>query len=144
MFFPACWLVGSTPKIFSTKRKNLISDISGAEVVMIGKVEGEKNMVVIERVDDYIYSMCTLKKDLKVKDVRMAAKASKDKYVNHVSVVDEAREVDGGEWWRKMMVRNKHSADRHPVSLRFFVGKIGPEYSRFRSMLISGRYRRQQ
>ena len=105
---------------------------------MIAKVEGEKNMVVIEKIGDYIYSMCTLKKDLKVKDVRIVAKTAKEKDVNIVRTTDEGMHIEGGEWWRKMVVRNIHSGEKQQVSLQFLTGDVNTEYSLSQSMLISG------
>ena len=96
---------------------------------MIAKVEGEKNMVVIERVGDYIYSMCTLKKDLKVKDVRIVAKTAKEMgSTNYVRKADETMHVDGEEWWRRMMVRNLHSTENQQVSLQFLVKDDSAEF----------------
>lgn len=105
---------------------------------MVAKVEGEKNMVVIEKISDHIYSMCTLKKDLKVKDVRMVAKTAKEKDVNIVRTTDEGIHIEGGEWWRKMVARNIHSGDKQQISLQFLSGDIKTEYSLSQPMLMSG------
>lgn len=89
---------------------------------MIAKVEGEKSMVVIERVGGCIYSMCTLKKDLKIKDVRIVAKTAKETGPSiQPRSCDQSMNIDGDEWWKKMMVRNLHSTDNQEASLHFLV-----------------------
>ena len=93
---------------------------------MIAKVEGEKNMVVVERVGEHVYSMCTLKKDLKVKDVRLAAKSAKETDTSYLARPrDESMQVDGEEWWRKLAVSNLFSGEKKGVSLEFLIH--GPE-----------------
>ena len=97
---------------------------------MIAKVEGEKSMVVIERVGGCIYSMCTLKKDLKVKDVRIVAKTAKEMGPSiQLTTCDQSMNVDGDEWWKRMMVRNLHSADNQEVSLHFLVKDDPAEFN---------------
>jgi hypothetical protein len=137
VFIPLCWLVGSTPRIFSTRGKEISMTSLGVGAVMIAKVEGEKNMVVIENISDSIYSMCTLKKDLKVKDVRTVAKTAKEKDMNIVKATDEGMYIEGGEWWKKVVVRNIHFGEKQQVSLQFLTGGVNTEYSLSHSMLIS-------
>jgi len=128
VFLPICWLVGLTPRIFSTQRKDIIPS-SSKDLVMIAKVEGEKSMVVIEQVGDCIYSMCTLKKDLKVKDVRTVAKTAKEcGSTNYVRTAEETMHVDGEEWWRRMMVRNLYSTNNQQSSLQFLVKDDSAEF----------------
>lgn len=95
---------------------------------MIAKVEGEKSMVIIERISHGIYSMCTLKKDLKVKDVRMVAKAAKEKDSTYVRTTNDAIEVDGEVWWRRMMIGKVQLGERQQVSLQFLSGQNCIEY----------------
>lgn len=78
-------------------------------------------MVAIEQIDDYVYSMCALKKDLKVKDVRTAAKASKDKdYEPEIICNREKMPVDADEWWGKFAVLHLKEREQD-LSLQFLV-----------------------
>ena len=84
---------------------------------MVAKIEGEKNMVVIERVGERIYSMCALKKDVKVKDVRTIAKTAKE---TEQPPATETATIEGGEWWRGMVAR-RHNQENQGVSLQFLI-----------------------
>jgi hypothetical protein len=107
----------------------IINQTTGGEVVMIAKVEGEKSMVAIERVCGFVYSMCTLKKDLKVKDVRIVAKTAKEMGPSiQPRSCDQSINVDGDVWWKRMMVRNLHSTDNEEVSLHFLVKEDTAEF----------------
>ena len=90
-------------------------------MVIVAKVEGEKSMVVIERVSERVYSMCTLKKDVKVKDVRTTAKTAKE---SDLPRTDGNIQVDGDEWWRSMVSR-KHNIEMlsssQELSLQFLI-----------------------
>jgi hypothetical protein len=86
-------------------------------MVMVAKVDGEKSMVVIERIGERLYSMCTLKKDVKVKDVRTAAKTAKE---TDQPPVTEAEKVMGGEWWKGMVARRCDS-EKQEISLQFLI-----------------------
>ena len=120
--FPVCWLAGPTPRVFSTHRHDILPSISGLGMVMVAKVEGEKCMVVIERVGDNMHAMCALKKDLKVKDVRLVAKTSKEiAPSSRVAAVDESMQVDGGEWWRRMMAKKPYHGEEKQISLKFLI-----------------------
>jgi hypothetical protein len=112
---------------------------------MVAKVEGEKNLVVIERFGDCIYSMCTLKKELKVKDVRLVAKMARERdLATYVRTAAETMHVDGGEWWRRMTIRDLHSTNKQQVSLQFLIEDDIMGYIPRRSLLTSGRQIRHQ
>src|SRR5271155_2451374 len=114
------------PRVFSSHRREFIPSISGRDPIMIAKVEGEKNMVVVERVGEHVYSMCMLKKDLKVKDIRLVAKSAKETDIsNLVRPRDESMQIDGEEWWRKLAVSNLISGEKKEVSIDFLIH--GPE-----------------
>jgi hypothetical protein len=67
-------------------------------------------MVVVERSD--VYSMCMLKKDLKVKDVRLVAKSAKETDIsNLLTPRAESMQINGKEWWRKLTTRNVISGE---------------------------------
>ena len=108
---------------------------------MIAKIEGEKNMVAVEKVGDKIYSMCTLKKDLKVKDVRLAAKSAKETDLSGlVRRRDENKQSEGEDWWRKLVVQNPFFGERKQVSLEFMINTPeSEEYSSLEAMLMIGR-----
>jgi len=92
-------------------------------------------MVVVERVGEHVYSMCMLKKDLKVKDVRLVAKSAKETDVsNLVRPRDESMQLDGEEWWRKLAVNNPFSGEKKEVSLEFLI--IRPEAEQSASPLF--------
>ena len=124
-FLPISWLSGSTPKIFSTHSPENLTRAIGSGVVMVAKVEGEKSMVIMERVDDRVYSMCSLRKDLKIKDVRYIAKASRDNDVKlEVKALNAAAmPVDGSEWWTSMAVQTLPSDFSRHISLKFLHGE---------------------
>jgi hypothetical protein len=91
--------------------------LSGA--VMIAKVEGEKSMVVIEKIGECLYSMCALKKDLKIKDVRTAARSAKDFEIpSQIQTEKDEMQVDGNEWWRGLMVRPSQLKPRQDATLQ--------------------------
>ena len=120
---PIDWLVGSSPRIFSVHRTLLIPSINGIEPVIVAKVEGEKSMVVIEQIDKCLYTMCTLRKDLKLKDVRTVAKSAKDLSLQVQEQADDPRmEIGEDEWWRGMVVRPKQGQGEHPsLQLQFLL-----------------------
>jgi DNA replication regulator SLD3 len=89
-------------------------------MVMIAKVEGEKNMVVIEGIGERMYSMCALKKDVKVKDVRTVAKMAKETELPLVTEVEEPVH-EGNEWWRGMVVRKLETREKREISLQFLI-----------------------
>ena len=131
-YFPISWLVGSTPRIFAANQKQIIPGSDKRGLIMIARVEGEKGMVVIEQVEEYLYSMCALKKDLKVKDVRTIFKASKEKdNIVEVSSTDENMQIDGDEWWKNIAVRNITQGERGDVSLQFLLDERSPEFNPF-------------
>jgi len=116
---PIHWTVGSTPRVF-TSHGNRIIPLSG--VVMIAKVEGDKGMTVIEKIGECLYSMCSLRKDLKVKDVRMVAKGVKDVEMPSQEEIDvDEMQVDGNEWWRTMMIRPSQLKERHEITLNMLI-----------------------
>jgi hypothetical protein len=87
---------------------------------MVAKVESEKSMVILERIDDHVYSMCSLRKDLRIKDVRSVAKMSRDKDVKlQIKAMNPAMPVDGSEWWKSMAVQDFPSEIDCQVSLKF-------------------------
>ena len=91
--------------------------LSGA--VMIAKVEGEKNMVVIEKIGECLYSMCALKKDLKIKDIRTAARSAKECEIpSQIQTETDEMEIDGNEWWRGLMVRPSQLKPRQDATLQ--------------------------
>ena len=101
---------------------------------MIAKVEGEKNMVVVGRFGGNMYSMCTLKKDLKVKEVRLVAKSAKETdFTSLVRPKDESMQIDDKKWWRKLMVNNPCSGTKKQVSLDILVDSS--EIERFAASL---------
>jgi hypothetical protein len=113
---PIQWIVGSTPRVFTSQGNRLIP-LSG--VVMIAKVEGEKSMVVIEKIGECLYSMCALKKDLKIKDVRTAARCAKEQEIqSEIQTEEDGMQIDGNEWWRGMMVRQSQLRPRQDVTLQ--------------------------
>lgn len=119
-FLPIFWLAGSTPRLFSIKRNIFGSPFNVNGIAMIGKVEGEKHMVVIEQVRDCLYSMCSLKKDLKVKDIRQIAKKSKEVTSSETqSSEGENIQAGGGEWWGESVVRNTNREEGQDISLQF-------------------------
>jgi hypothetical protein len=125
VFFPIQWLLGCMPRVFSAHRRDIIPSTAGVEVVMIAKIEGEKNMVVLERVGESVYSMCMLKKDLKVKDVRSVSKSAKETDMTNLARGnEEVMEADGDEWWRKMTVNNLRRGDENQVSLKFLIDTL--------------------
>lgn len=128
VFFPISWLSGSKPRVFSTHSAENLTRIIGLGVVMVAKIEGEKSMVIIERVDDHVYSMCSLRKDLKIKDVRSVAKMSRDKdiklEVKQMCAAIAAMPVEGSEWWRGMAVQGLQSDLNRQVSLKFLNTEI--------------------
>jgi DNA replication regulator SLD3 len=89
-------------------------------MVMVAKVEGEKNMVVIERIGECVYSMCALNKDVKVKDVRTVAKMAKDTELPVVTEVEGTLQ-EGNEWWRGMVVRKLETQEKQELSLQFLI-----------------------
>src|SRR5271170_1961871 len=110
LFLPLSWLAGSNPRIFTTHAVEGVAGIIGLGMVMVAKVEGEKSMVIIERVDERVYSMCLLRKDLKIKDVRAVAKLSRDKELKlEIKQVNAAMPIEGNEWWKNMAVQSLQS-----------------------------------
>jgi hypothetical protein len=105
-------------------------------MVMVAKVEGEKNMVLIEKVGECIYSMCTLKKELKIKDIRTVAKMARDVNQQTQAQNEDRMEVDGDEWWARMVVREPQRRTEQDMKLQFL---IDDEYSLVRITLISDR-----
>ena len=107
---------------------------------MIAKVEGEKNMVVVERVAENVYSMCTLKKDLKIKDVRLVVKSTKETDISNLERPrDESMQLDGEEWWKKVTVNNLFAGEKKDVSLEFLIQAPEPElYAPLTFKLILG------
>ena len=119
VFLPLSWLLGSTPRIFSTHAAEGLTRIIGLGVVMVAKIEGEKNIVIIERVDHCIYSMCSLRKDLKIKDVRAVAKMSRDKELElEIKQVNAAMPVEGNEWWKNMAVQTLQPKLNRQITLK--------------------------
>jgi len=120
-FLPISWLSGSTPRIFSTHSPENLTRAIGLGVVMVAKVEGEKSMVIMERVDDHVYSMCSLRKDLKIKDIRYVAKTSRDNDIKlEVKALNAAAmPVDGSEWWTSMTVQTLPSDINRQIFLEF-------------------------
>lgn len=95
---------------------------------MIAKVEGEKNMVVVERVAENVYSMCTLKKDVKIKDVRLVVKSTKETDISNLERPrDESIQLDGEEWWKKATVNNLFTGEKKDMSLEFLIQAPEPE-----------------
>jgi len=125
------------PRVFSSHRREIVPWVSGRDMVMIAKVEGEKNMVVVERVTENIYSMCTLKKDLKVKDVRLVVKSTKE---THTSNLEKSRgecmQLDGEEWWRQFAVSNPRSGEQKGASFDFLIRPPESELSVARSFRL--------
>jgi hypothetical protein len=110
-------------------------------MVMVAKVEGEKNMVVIEKIGECIYSMCILQKDLKIKDIRTAAKTAKE-LDQKAQVSDGDRmQVDGDEWWRRMVVQESQRRDEQDLNLNFLIDDGTAEYFLSRMMLMIGQAR---
>ena len=109
------------PRIFSTHSAENRTRIIGLGFVMVAKVEGERSMVIIERVDDSVYSMCLLRKDLKIKDVRSVAKTSRDNDIKlEVKALNAAAmPVDRSDWWASMAVQTLQSDFNRPISLEF-------------------------
>jgi hypothetical protein len=58
-FMSIPWLVGYMLCVFSVRTPI----IPGEGMFIVAKVEGEKNMAVIERIKEHVYSMCALKKE---------------------------------------------------------------------------------
>lgn len=124
VFLPLSWLVGSNPRIFSTHATESLTRIIALGVVMVAKIEGEKSMVIIELVDDRVYSMCSLRKDLKIKDVRAVAKMSRDKELKlEVKQVNAAMPVEGNEWWTNMAVQTLQSDFSRQLTLKFLTNE---------------------
>lgn len=120
VFLPISWLSGSTPRVFSTASPDNLTRIIGLAAVMIAKVEGEKSMVIIERIDDCVYSMSSLRKDLKIKDVRSAAKMSRDKDVKlEVKPVNCTIPDNGSDWWKNIAVQHRQSDCNRQVPFKF-------------------------
>jgi hypothetical protein len=95
------------------------------DVVIVAKVESEKSMVVIERIEDHLYSMCTLKKDLKVKEVRLVARKAKDtENLSLRNIEDNPMQIDSGEWWTKLMVHNINVPEKRDRSLQFLINDV--------------------
>ena len=127
VLLPIDWIIGSSPRVFTAHRTKLIPSSNGVESVMIAKVEGEKNMVVIEQIDKCIYTMCTLRKDLKLKDVRVVAKAAKDIRPTTRDESDgNGMELEGSEWWRRMMAGSSRVCPIRSVSLQFLINDNPP------------------
>jgi DNA replication regulator SLD3 len=85
-------------------------------------------MVVIERIGDCIYSMCTLKKDLKIKDIRTVAKTAKDLDQRTQTPDGNRMQVDGDEWWRRMVVREPQRREEQDLNLNFLIDDGISEY----------------
>jgi hypothetical protein len=98
-------------------------------MVMVAKIEGEKNMVLIEKVGECIYSMCLLKKELKIKDIRTVAKMARDVNQQNRPQDDDRMHVDGEEWWARMVVREPHRHAEPDLKLHFLIDDGTVEYS---------------
>jgi hypothetical protein len=117
---PISWIVGSTPRVFTAHRVPTIPPgVNG--MVMVAKVEGEKNMVLIEKVGECIYSMCTLKKELKIKDIRTVAKMARDVNQQNQAQDEDRIQVDGDEWWARMVVREPQRRTEQDLKLQFLI-----------------------
>lgn len=114
--------MGSTPRVFTAHRVPIIQTTNGEGMVMVAKVEGEKNLVVIEKIGECLYSMCTLKKDLKIKDIRTVAKTARDMDQTNQAPDGDSMQVDGDEWWRRMIVRHPQRREEQELSLNFLIG----------------------
>lgn len=109
---------------------------------MIAKVEGEKSMIVIEKIGGCLYSMCALKKDLKVKDVRTVAKAAKDIEMPGFGEVEgDEMQIDGNEWWRDMIIQPNRFKERQEVKFNILLQGAPTEYPlpRVKLILVRGR-----
>jgi hypothetical protein len=83
---------------------------------MVAKIEGEKSMVVIDKVRKEVYSICTLRKELKVKDVRLLAKSAK---VHEDVEVGKFSMGESDCWWKDMTARFVPRCETCPVALDF-------------------------
>jgi hypothetical protein len=136
VFLPLSWLVGSNPRVFTTHAAEGLARIIGLGVVMVAKVEGEKSMVIIERVDERAYSMCLLRKDLKIKDVRAVAKMSRDKELKlEVKQVNAAMPVEGNEWWKNMAVQALQTDFNRQITLKFLSNDTISEFDSLSKMV---------
>jgi hypothetical protein len=121
---PIQWLIGSTPRVFNSHRTQVIPSSGTEDAVMIAKVEGEKNMIVIEKIGEHVYTMCTLRKDLKVKDVRMVSKMSRESEPRPAEQEPQKEkgemQVDG-EWWKAMAIRPPFQHSTQDFTLTFLL-----------------------
>ena len=127
-FLPISWLIGSIPRVFLVHHTDVIPSMSNIGLVMVAKIEGEKNMVVIQRVGEDVYSMCALKKDLKIKDVRTITKAARDKQIDNVNSRNVHMPMDEGEWWQGTTVRKLNTQNKRDVSLKFLKEDISIKF----------------
>jgi hypothetical protein len=79
-------------------------------------------MVALEMIDRCLYTMCALRKDLKLKDVRALMKSSKNiplPLQNDTECTN--MDIDGSEWWRNIAIRPRHSQGQHLTNLQFLI-----------------------
>lgn len=126
--------------MFTAHRAPIIPT-NGEGMVMVAKVEGEKHMVVIEKIGECIYSMCTLKKDLKIKDIRTVAKTAKELDQRTQASDGDRMQVDGNEWWIRMVAHESQRYDEQDLNLNFLIDDGTAEYVLSRMMLTTGQGR---
>jgi len=110
------------PRIFSAEKRVGVPSVITGQIVMIARIEGEKNMVAIEKIGESLYAICSLKKDLKVKEIRTMSKMSKD--ANHAARTrtnQETMQIDGEEWWRGLSTDESNAEINGEVNLQFLV-----------------------
>jgi len=110
------------PRIFSAEKRVGVPSVITGQIVMIARIEGEKNMVAIEKIGESLYAICSLKKDLKVKEIRTMSKMSKD--ANHAARTrtnQEKMQIDGEEWWRGLSTHEYNTEINGEINLQFLV-----------------------
>jgi hypothetical protein len=96
--------------------------MAGFDSVFVAKVEGEKNMVVIEQIDNCVYTMCALRKDLRLKDARTLAKSGIVPIARSQERPDDSRMEMGDEWWRGLIAGPpRNGLETCSVPLQFLI-----------------------
>ena len=140
-YIPLQWLAGSPSRLFSHPSNLPVLEVPGN--VLVAKVDGERQLAAIEKIQDGVYTVSKLSTHLKMKDVRKTVALVK-KSPPEPRCLEDADDGEGqlgSQWWSQLSIPNCSLKDllSDPVTA-LDMGSPGPENQRHnRLMLVSCR-----
>ncbi|RPA95308.1 hypothetical protein L873DRAFT_1698559 [Choiromyces venosus 120613-1] len=103
-FIPLQWLAGTPSRLFSFANNLPVLEVPGN--ILVAKVDGERQLAAVEKVQDGVYVVFKLSTQLKMKDVRktvaLARKAPHEPLNLEFDGVGDGQL--GGEWWSHLSI----------------------------------------